>query len=178
MSLTEKEGLGLCLKSEQAVNEFGIVAKFLTKRPLNLEAIATTFSPLWRSKAGFKVRNIGDHVTLFSFENNSDVERILSAEPWSFDKHIMVLSRYDKENPTNVSELKKVAFWVQVFDIPLRFRKKEVAEQICETVGTILHPNEAADCEGGSFIRVIVLVDISKPLCRGRLITLEDGKTH
>ena len=178
LSLSENEGLGLCLKSEQAANEFGIVAKFLTKRPLNLEAIANTFSPLWRSKVGFKVRNIGDHVILFSFESKTEVERILSAEPWSFDKHIMVLSRYDKENPINVSDLKKVAFWIQVFDIPLRFRKKEIAEQICESVGTILHPKEAGDCEGDSFIRVRALVDISKPLCRGRLITLEDGKTH
>lgn len=114
LSLSESEGLELCLKSEQAVNEFGIVARFLTRRPLNLEAIATTFSPLWRSKSGFKVRNIGDHVTLFSFDNNTNVERILSSEPWNFDKHILVLSRYDKENSVNSSELKKVAFWVQV----------------------------------------------------------------
>ena len=34
------------------------------------------------------------------------------------------------------------------------------------------------DWDGGSFIRVRVLVDISQPLCRGRLITLEDGKVH
>ena len=178
LSLSENEGLGLSLKSEQAVIEVGIVARFLTRRPLNLEAIANTFSPLWRSKSGFKVRNIGNHVTLFSFENISDVERILSSEPWSFDKHIMVLSRYEKENPINASELNKVAFWVQVYDIPLRFRNKEIAEQICEIVGTILHPSEDTDNEGGSFIRVRVMVDISKPLCRGRRISLEDGKAH
>ena len=178
LSLSENEGLGLSLKSEQAVNEVGIVTRFLTRRPLNLEAIANTFSPLWRSKSGFKVRNIRDHVTLFSFESNTDVERILSSEPWSFDKHIMVLSRYDKENPTITSELNKVAFWVQVYDIPLRFRNKEIAEQICEMVGTILHPCEATDNEEGSFIRVRVLVDISKPVCRGRRISLDDGKAH
>ncbi|XP_030963316.1 uncharacterized protein LOC115984430 [Quercus lobata] len=178
LSLSENEGLGLSLRSEQAVNEVGIVARFLTRRPLNLEAIANTFSPLWRSKSGFKVRNIGNHATLFSFENNSDVERILSLEPWSFDKHIMVLSRFDKENPINAAELNKVAFWVQVYDIPLRFRNKDVAEQICEIVGTIIHPSTDSDNEGGSFIRVRVMVDISKPLCRGRRISLEDGKTH
>ena len=178
LSLSENEGLGLSLRSEQAVNEVGIVARFLTRRPLNLEAIANTFSPLWRSKSGFKVRNIGNHVTLFSFENNSDVERILSSEPWSFDKHIMVISHFDKENPINASELNMVAFWVQVYDIPLRFRNKDVAEQICEIVGTIIHPSTDSDYEGGSFIRVRVMVDISKPLCRGRRISLEDGKTH
>ena len=67
LSLSENEGLGLSLKSEQAVNEVGIVARFLTRHPLNLEAIANTFSPLWQSKSRFKVRNIGNHATLFFF---------------------------------------------------------------------------------------------------------------
>ena len=80
LSLSEIEGPGLCLRSDQATSEHGIVARFLTKRPLNIEAIANTFTPLWRSKSGFKVKNIGDHVVLFSFDNKFDVDRILSAE--------------------------------------------------------------------------------------------------
>lgn len=112
LSLSKREGLGLCLKSKQAVNEFSIVVRFLTKRPLNLKAIAITFTPSWRSKAGFKVKNIGDHVSLFSFDNTKDIERILSSKPWSFDKHIMVLSRYDKENSVSAIDLTQVAFWV------------------------------------------------------------------
>ena len=91
---------------------------------------------------GFKVKNIGDHVVLFSFDNNIDVDRILSLEPWSFDKHIMVLSCYDNDASVKASELTKVAFWVQVYDIPLHFRNREIAEQICEPVRKILHPTK------------------------------------
>ena len=176
LSLSEIEGPSLCLRSDQATNEYGIIARFLTKHPLNIEAIANTFNPLWRSKSGFKVKNIGDHVVLFSFDNKFDVDRILSAEPWSFDKHIMVLSRYNKDTSINALDLTKVPFWVQVLDIPLRFRNREIAEQICQPLGPIIHPNEEQECDGGSFIRVRVLLDITQPLCRGRLLTLEDGK--
>lgn len=63
-------------------------------------------------------------------------------EPWSFDKHIMVLSYYDNDASVKASELTKVAFWVQVYDIPLHFRNREIAEQICEPVGKILHPTK------------------------------------
>ena len=178
LSLSEIEGPGLCLRSDQVTTEHGIVARFLTKRPLNIEAISNTFTPLWRSKSGFKVKNIGDHVVLFSFDNKSDVDRILSAEPWSFDKNIMVLSRYDKDITVKASELTKVPFWIQILDIPLCFRHREIAEQICQPLGLILHPNEASEFDGGSFIRVRVLLDISQPLGRGRLITLEDGKNN
>ena len=106
------------------------------------------------------------------------MDRILSAEPWSFDKSLMVLNRYDKETTIHASNLTKITFWVQVFDIPLHFRNREVAEQICESVGTIHHPDDAPECDGGSFIRVRVRIDTSRPLCRGRLINLDDGKEH
>ena len=132
LSLLEIEGAGLHLRSDQATTEHGIVARFLTKRPLNIEAIANAFTPLWRSKSSFKVKNIGDHVILFLFDNKSEVDRILSTEPWSFDKHILVLSRYDKDITVKASELTKVPFWIQIFDIPLCFRHREIAEQICQ----------------------------------------------
>jgi len=137
-SLSDREGPGLCLKKEQATSKYAIVARFLTKRPLNIDSIANTFTPLWRTKSGFKVKHIDDRVVLFSFDNKADVDRIIAAEPWSFDKHLLVLTRYDKEAALPASNLTKVAFWVQVYDIPLWFRNKEVAEQICQSVGTIL----------------------------------------
>ena len=45
-------------------------------------------------------------------------------------------------------------------------------------MGTIHHPNDAPECDRGSFICVRVVIDTSRPLCRGRLITLDDGKEH
>ena len=112
LSLSKREGPGLCLKKEQANSKLSIAAQFLTKRPLNIDAIAKTFTPLWRAKTGFKVKHIEDHVIIFSFDNKADVDRILSAEPWSFNKSLMVLNRYDKEATIHASELTKIAFWV------------------------------------------------------------------
>ncbi|XP_050240923.1 uncharacterized protein LOC126689789 [Quercus robur] len=178
LSLSDREGSGLRLKKEQAVNEFIIAARFFTKRSLNIDAIARTFSPLWRSKAGFNIKNNGDHIILFSFDNELEVDRILSSEPWCFDKHLMVLSKIKKGSPLKECNFNRASFWVQVYDIPLRYRNKEVAKQICETIGVIQHPKDPPDCDGGSFIRVRVSIDISLPLCRGRLITLDDDKEH
>lgn len=162
LSLSERGGPSIHLKSEEAITEHGIVARFLTKRPLNIDAIATTFTPLGRSKSGFKGKNIGDHIILFSVDNKTDVERILSSGPRSFNKHILVLSHYNKNSTVKASKLTKVAFWVQVYDIPLCFSHREITERICDPIGMILLPNEATDCDGGSFIRIRVLIDISQ----------------
>ena len=121
LSLSDREGPGLILKKEQAVIEHTIATRFLTKRPVNINAIARTFMPLWRSKAGFKIKNNGDHIILFSFNNGVDVDRILSSEPWSFYEHLMVLSIYMKDTSLEECDFNRVSFWVQVYDIPLCF---------------------------------------------------------
>ena len=71
--------------------EFVLAAKFLTKRALNVEVVGRTFKPLWRTKKDFKVREAGDHILLFVFELESDAERVLANEPWTFDKHVVML---------------------------------------------------------------------------------------
>lgn len=99
LSLSEREGDDLCSTKDQCSKEFIIVALFLTKRALNVDAIARTFKPLWRADNGFTVSNEGSHRVLFVFDNKEDVDRILSSEPWSFDKSLVVLERYDRQTP-------------------------------------------------------------------------------
>ena len=58
-----------------------LATKFLTKRALNLEAVAATFMPIWRSKRGFKIKNLGNHIMLFTFDNETEVDTILANAP-------------------------------------------------------------------------------------------------
>lgn len=76
MSLNAREGEELGLADELSSKNFTMVAKFLTKRALNVEAVSKTFSPLWRSVKGFEVRRLNDHLLLFTFEKKEEVERI------------------------------------------------------------------------------------------------------
>ena len=52
---------------------------------------------------------------------------------------------------------------------------KEVAESIYDTIGTVCRSIGGVDEEGGRFIRVKVNLDISLPLCQGRVVSLEKG---
>ncbi|KAL0006522.1 hypothetical protein SO802_014083 [Lithocarpus litseifolius] len=72
LSLSEREGPGCCLTSEESVTQFSIAASFTTKRALNVDSIARTFTPLWRAKKGFKIQKIGDHEMLFTFDTNEE----------------------------------------------------------------------------------------------------------
>ena len=68
LTLSDVEGSQVSIIEEEAVFEFVLAAKFLTKRALNMEAIAKTFTPIWRLKNGFRVTKESDHVLLFTFD--------------------------------------------------------------------------------------------------------------
>jgi len=172
MSLNAREGEELGLDGELSTKNFTMAAKFLTRRALNVEAVTRTFSPLWRSVKGFKVRRSSDHVLLFTFEKKEEVERIMSNAPWSFNKHLIVLQWCDKEVPLKDLEFDKISIWIQIHDVPLRFMNKTVAEKLSAVVGMVCQEIDEGEINGGSFLRMKVTIDINKPLCRGRLISL------
>ena len=53
-------------------------------------------------------------MVLFTFDDKNEMEKVMAAEPWSFDKRLMVLQRYGKETDLGDMEFNKVIFWVQL----------------------------------------------------------------
>ena len=51
-----------------------------------------------------------------------------------------------------------------------------MAERICGAIGIVNEIVDETEIEGDGFIRNRVTIDISKPLSRGRVISLENGK--
>ena len=112
LSLSHREGPKFWMRSNLATIEYIIAAKFLTKRALNMDTIVATFQRLWRSKNGFKLKNLGNHIVLFIFDNKVDVDNILVNEPWSYDKNLMVLQRYKADSEVENLSFNLTHFWV------------------------------------------------------------------
>ena len=86
----------------------------------------------------------------------------------------MAIQWYEKSTLARDLVFDKVPFWVQVYDIPFRFANKVVAKGICSGIGEVC-PLDFSVMEGGDFMRMQVILDISKPLSCGRKITLDEG---
>ena len=97
LSLTGEEGERVILKKLpfSSSNEHVLAVSFMTRRALNVEAVGRTFNQLWRARKDFKIREAGNHVLLFVFKLETDAERVLAIELWSFDKHLVLFQRYD-----------------------------------------------------------------------------------
>ena len=102
--------------------------------------------------------------------------RVLAGEPWSFDKYLVAMQKFDGSKDVRDMSFEHATFWIQVHDLPLRFRNKVVVKQLCEALGIVICEEEGTAMVGDWFVRVRVTLNISKPLCKGRVITLDDGK--
>ena len=166
LSLDEWEGGKLSIKKTRENLEFTIAAKFLTTRVLNTKEIVRTFSPLWRSRYGFKVREAREHIRIFVFNNAKEVDKIMASKPWSFDRHLVVLHRLENIVPIHEVGFNMVSLWVQVHDIPVSYLNRKVAEQLCEAIGVVDRNSKDEEVQ--------VRVDITMPLCKGRVLSIED----
>ena len=176
LSLSEREGGEFKFQAQHKSQEFSIVAKFYTLRILNVEAVARTFNPIWRSKNGFQIQNLGEHRLLFIFDNKADVDRVLQNEPWSFDKHVVILQVYNKTLPLRDLVFRESLFWVQVHDIPIAYKNQAMVEELCSVISEVIHMPGGPSLGGQGFLRVRVRVDVTQPLCRGRIVSLENGE--
>lgn len=169
--MTGKEGVKINLDSSQTQPEFILVARFLTRKPINTEAVSRTFRPLWRAEKGFVVKDLGDNKASITFQDDVELERVISNGPWSYDKFLVVLQRVEDDTPLTAMNLNLAVFWVQIHRLPLRSMKREIAQQIGGTIGEVMTTTpEDEDSGAGNFVRVRVLINISDPLCRGRLV--------
>ena len=107
---------------------------------------------------------------MFVFDNEEEVEKIMASEPWSFDRHLVVLHRLENVVPVQEVAFNMVSLWVQVHDILVSYLNREVAEELYEAIGVVDQNSKDEEVDGGSFIRVRARVDITLPLCRGRVL--------
>jgi hypothetical protein len=120
-----------------------------------MEAVLRALKPMWRPVGALTARDMGDNKAMFIFHDKVDLERVLANGPWSFDRHLVLLTRIDDTTPFSIVCFTYASFWVQIHDLPIKFMQKGACEQIGRTLG-ILEQAEDVD-EGthkGSFMRV------------------------
>jgi hypothetical protein len=116
-----------------------------------------------------------ENKVLFDFNDEVDVERVMHNGPWAYDRSLVVCQRVVANVPIKEVSFTHSLFWVQLHDLPVLSINQEVSETIGQTLGTVEHaPKSIEESGGGPCMRIKVLIDITKPLCRGRKISLDD----
>lgn len=96
------------------------------------------FKQIWRTYKDFHIRAVGNQVLLFNFELDTDADRVLLSEPWSFDRYLILFTRHIEGESNSSSLPGTINLWVQFHNLPFRLLIVEVAENIGATLGTLV----------------------------------------
>jgi hypothetical protein len=141
------------------------------------ETIRTTFLRWWKLDETFSFKILGENLFLVEFMNATDKKRVLEGRPWVFDGNLFLIEDFDGSTSASEFTFDKAAFWIRMKDLPLACMGRETGKMLGSSVGTV----EAVDTDGrgigwGEFLRVRILIDLTKPLARGRMLKFQ-GKT-
>ncbi|KAL8532819.1 hypothetical protein ACS0TY_009144 [Phlomoides rotata] len=127
---------------------------------------------IWRPKKGLYVKDIGECRYVFQIFHMMDVKRVEDGSPWSFGTYLLLLHQLDKgDHPLQVP-----LFWVHIYDLPLGFFSERIGQQLGDFVGQFVEYDESNKSSNWrSFMRIKVLVDVTKALKRGKCIKKVDG---
>lgn len=182
MSLSEgEEGISITEGEVAVLKEKGtrcLVGRIGTEKRINRESFKSLLLRLWRPVGGVSFKEIQENLWIFEFSDCDDKRRVLSGRPWLFDRYILVINDLDGNLPPSQMEFTNSLFWVQVHNMPLICMTKGVGQKIAASLGEVDDVDIASD-DGrwGRFLRLRIVMDLSRPLERGWALEL-DGTTH
>lgn len=84
--------------------------KLWTDRPYNMYGLFETMKKLWNPLKCMICRDMGANLLSFQFNSKRDMERVISMEPWPFNKHVLVLSPISNDVQTSQIQFNKYPF--------------------------------------------------------------------
>ncbi|KAJ1403686.1 Zinc knuckle CX2CX4HX4C [Sesbania bispinosa] len=151
-----QEGLEECGNS--------VVGKLTTEKSIHVNSLSNAFNSIWNEPKGFKVIDlVGEKIFQFFFQDS----RVVKGQPWSFRNSWLILKRWERHLNPNDMDFRNIQVWVQLWGLPIHCRTRQMGRRIGACMGTVSDA-DIYEIQGmGSYVRILVEIDVSKPLLPG-----------
>ncbi|KAJ1406666.1 Zinc finger, CCHC-type [Sesbania bispinosa] len=153
------KGIRSCSKS--------LVGKILTKKPIHTNSLLSALAGIWCNPKGLRIEECGSKTFQFFFEEESDVDRILSNNPWLFRNSWLVLKKWHRGIEIEKLNFTKIPVRMQLWGLPTHCRTPKMGMKIGSSMGKVLESDIYETKEAGAYIRTLVEIDSLKPLLPG-----------
>ncbi|KAJ1407826.1 hypothetical protein SESBI_24015 [Sesbania bispinosa] len=162
-------------KHAQGVSLMGV---FITEKPIHANSFQSALASIWCNPKGFKVEEIMEKKFQFLFDDAKDAERVLRGSPWIFRNSWLSLKRWERGQEVESLNFPVVPLRIQIWGLPLHCTTIKMGHKIGACMGDVLEADNFEIKERGSFIKVVVNFDTTKPLKSGiNLGSKKDGIT-
>ena len=156
-----------------------LIGKFLTCRPFNKRAAISTLKRAWGLEEAVQIVEVGTSLFQIKFHSEFEMNRVLKGGPWSFDNQVLMLLQWKVGMTAENVKFESVSLWIQIWGAPFDLMSPKVAEVVGSKLGSVVEVEKNRKTEGQSyFMRVKVIVPLTKPIRRGAFLADSEGKRH
>lgn len=181
LQLSEAERKGVQIgglgRRRMEMSEVQAVGKLLAEKLVPAEAIEMALGRIWCPVKGIVCKDLGENNFLFTFHQIAGKRKALEDGPWMIAKDLMVVADFDGSQTLDEIEFTKIPIWIRVFKLPLGMMDRITGEATGDSVGEFMDVDlDDRHSDVGYFLRIKVRLDITKPLMRGTMVNVGDGK--
>ncbi|TXG59832.1 hypothetical protein EZV62_014405 [Acer yangbiense] len=121
-----------------------MVGKVLSKKRVNRDAFMRVIGKIWQVQKGVDIESVTGNTFTFHFKDESDLNRVISGSPWSFDNTLIAMSKPVGKGTIESLIFDQVDFWVQIHQVPLLCMTREIGRLLGGMIGEVL------DIDGGT----------------------------
>ncbi|KAK6158888.1 hypothetical protein DH2020_006202 [Rehmannia glutinosa] len=154
--------------------EKGLIGKIFGEKKINFTGLKNTVPSIWITRESFVVREIGLNLFQFVFKSQEDKSKVLKGKTWSFENQYLLLREWSENILKNIEEINSVELWTQIWNVPQHWISLETGMKIGQKFGgsqDILIPETGSI--RGQHIKMLVEINLDKPLVRGTFIKLD-----
>ena len=103
-----------------------------------LDALRKNIRMLWKPNKSLQLSVIEEELFLVEFEDERDNRRVLEMSPWHYEKQLVLLQEFEGEQGSKDTMPKWSSFWVQIYNLPLKSRIREMERAIGASLGKVI----------------------------------------
>ena len=85
---------------------------------------------LWASPGGVTIRDIDDNLFMAVFNTREDLKRVFVQGPWTFDKKLILMVRFENDMQPTAVIFNQAAFWIRIHNLPILCMIRGIGEDI------------------------------------------------
>jgi hypothetical protein len=153
-----------------------LVGLAISQKTQNNQSVNAALTKAWFFAIPFSFAVLGPNTFLFKLTKKDHISRILK-QVWNANGFLLALQTWSPTATLGELSLKEVHFWIQVHRLPLQNMSSKNAISIGKGLGNLvkIEENNGAEATFRSFLRLLVIIDVSKPLNPGFSFTRIDG---
>jgi hypothetical protein len=155
-----------------------LVGQVISQKTQNNQSVNATLTKARFFAIPFSFAVLGPNLFLFKFTKKEHTTRILKSV-WNVNGFFTSIQAWSPSATLGELSLLIVPFWIQVPSLPLHNMPTKNAIAIGKCLGHLVkvEDNSGAAATFQSFLRILVKIDVSKPLNLGFFLSINDGSS-